>query len=489
VLTTSSTNFFLAKFDPAGNPLWAKCASPNSSASALSVSSDRAGNVCIAGNFSSPTLVIDSDTLNGIPPEAFVAKYDASGNLLWTKSVGGTQAEEGLGVYLDQSGNCFLTGHFRSPTIALGTITLTNSNSNGTKSDLFLAKYDANGNVLWAISNGGSTNHEFSQCVAVDANGNCFLTGVFMSPSITFGSTVLTNTGIYGDVFLAKYDPNGNVLWAKEAGSSGGDMSSDVSIDVFGNSFITGDFHGPTMNFGSVALIANGSAEDLFLAKYDASGNLIWAQSAGGSQSDYASSVSTDSYGNSFITGSFNSAAIVFGSTTLNNANASGGTPDIFLVKYDPSGNALWAKSSGGNSYDGGSSVTIDASNVCYLTGSFVSPSITFGSSILTNANNTSTVEDGFLARLEDITSIAPFPNENNYISIFPNPSNAVFTIDPGVTEGTIYVSDVFGKIIFQSDIASAGSTIDLSGQANGVYFIQINTGIQLTTQKLILQK
>ncbi|MEK6616208.1 MAG: hypothetical protein AABZ32_08880, partial [Bacteroidota bacterium] len=112
--------------------------------------------------------------------------------------------------------------------------------------------------------------------------------------------------------------------------------------------------------------------------------NYLWAKSAGGTSNDYATSVTADASGNIIAAGSFVSPTITFGSTTLTNA----GSVDMFFVKYDPSGNVLWAKSAGGTSYDEATSVTADASGNIIAAGLFVSPTITFGSTTLTNAGS-----------------------------------------------------------------------------------------------------
>ncbi|MFH1005081.1 MAG: hypothetical protein V1781_06265, partial [Bacteroidota bacterium] len=163
---------------------------------------------------------------------------------------------------------------------------------------------------LWAKSAGGSSD-DIALSVSTDANGNILVAGYFDSPTIIFGSTTLTNAGDY-DMFLAKYDASGNVLWAKSAGGSDWDRASSVSTDANGNILVAGSFQSPTIIFGSTTLTKAGSDNyaDMFLAKYDASGNVLWAKSAGGSSDDIALSVSTDANGNILVAGNFRSPTI-----------------------------------------------------------------------------------------------------------------------------------------------------------------------------------
>jgi len=300
---------------------------------------------------------------------------------VWARSAGGNGMDNGQSVARDAGGNTIVTGYFTSPSIIFGTVTLTNPSNLG-YADFFLVKYDAGGNVLWARNAGGSPN-DYGYSVATDASGNILVTGSFSSPTITFGTTTLTNAAAgRNDIFIVKYDPNGNVLWAKSAGGSEWDEGLCVSTDSGGNVLLAGDFSSSLITFGTSTLsttIAN--TWDIFLVKFDAGGNVIWAKSEGGSSSDNVRSVSTDASGSVLITGFFISSSITIGTTTLTNA----GNGDSFLVKYDSGGNVLWAKSAGGTNFDKGNSVTTDAGGNIITTGYFISTSIAFGITTLTN--------------------------------------------------------------------------------------------------------
>ncbi len=242
-------------------------------------------------------------------------------------------------------------------------------------------------NWLWAVGAGGS-NSDFGYSIAVDGSGNRYITGMFSSTTITFGSTTLTNASIATDFFVAKYDAAGNALWAKQAGGSQGENGRGVAVDGSGNCFVTGSFASPTISFDTITL-TNGipATPQVFIAKYDASGNILWVKSAGGFGQDVANSIAVDASGNSYITGVFASNAITFGSTTLNQTSGAGGaTYDIFIVKYDASGNTLWAKKAGGTADDTGMSIAIDAGGNSYITGNFNSLSLDFGTTTLTGA-------------------------------------------------------------------------------------------------------
>ena len=196
----------------------------------------------------------------------------------------------------------------------------------------------------WAKSAGGN-NTNVEQRIATDANGNVLVTGVFNSPTITFGTVTLTT----GSFFIVKYDASGNVLWAKSAGEQSQCYSRSIATDANGNVLVIGHFTSPTITFGTTTLINTNAFSDIFIVKYDANGNVLWAKSASGKTQDTGIGITTDANGNILVTGGFTSSTITFGITTLSNADTSLGGADIFIVKYDTNGNVLWAKSAGGN--------------------------------------------------------------------------------------------------------------------------------------------
>jgi len=373
--------FSLQSFSQSPPWLWAKSAGGTAEDYGNSCTTDASGNIIATGYFQSPTITFGTTVLtNAGGYDMFIVKYNPGGNVLWAKSAGGTDWDQGISCSTDAGGNIIATGRFGSPTITFGTTVLTNAGSGGYY-DMFIVKYDSGGNVLWAKSAGG-TSSDLGYSCTTDAGGNIIAAGSFQSPTITFGTTVLTNAGSgYTDMFIVKYDGSGNVLWAKSAGETDWDQGISCSTDAGGNIIATGYFQSPTITFGTTVL-TNAGNEDMFIVKYDSGGNVLWAKSAGGTSADLGYSCSTDAGGNIIAAGWFQSPTITFGTTVLTNA----GLSDIFIVKYAPGGNVLWAKSEGGTAIDYGVSCSTDAGGNIIAAGSFDSPTITFGTTVLTNA-------------------------------------------------------------------------------------------------------
>ncbi|MEJ8801250.1 SBBP repeat-containing protein [Pontibacter sp. H249] len=397
-LSTSKEDVFIAKYDNTGNVLWAKSAGGqvqgNNYGYGYGIAVDGAGNAYVTGSFIGAITFGSTSYTSSSSNNMFIAKYDTSGNVLWAKRGGGENIYSysfGRGIAVDGAGNAYVAGEFGpifplgSP-VSFGAATLLSSGG----VDVFIAKYDASGNTLSAKNPTSFGLNDQARSVAVDGSGNTYVTGYFQGTA-TFGTTTLTNAREIGtDIFIAKYDASGNVLWAKSAGGESSDYGNSIAVDGSGNAYVTGNFWG-TATFGTTTLTSSG--DDVFIAKYDASGNVLWAKSAGGAISDYGNSVAVDGLGNAYVTGEFKGTA-TFGTTTLTNAGGIG--TDIFIAKYDASGNALWAKSAGGANSDYGNSVAVDGSGNSYVTGYFQGAA-TFGTTTLTNAGGT----DIFIAKYD----------------------------------------------------------------------------------------
>ncbi|MCB9641302.1 MAG: SBBP repeat-containing protein [Myxococcales bacterium] len=331
------------------------------------------GSIYITGSFSS-SVTFGSTTLNAQGEnDAYVAKLDATGKTLWVSAIGGTGNDVGRAVATDASGNVYVLGFFEG-SISLGAITLT---SKGGK-NLFVAKMDDTGKLLWASTAGGATGGVEPQSIAVDKDGNAYIAGSF-EESATFGSTNLTSKGGI-DIFVAKLDASGQFMWASSAGGPDSEEAFAITVDASGNSYITGYFQG-TAVFGPVSAKSD-DYTNAFFAKLDASGQFVWASNT--TQSWYAAGkgIRVDASGNVYATGYFEGQA-GFG---LKGIRSDYGT-DIFVTKLNPTGQYQWTTSVSGYANASGKGLEIDSAGNLYLTGSFVDV-IKFGNATVTAVGN-----------------------------------------------------------------------------------------------------
>ena len=390
--SSDGDNMFIAKYDPSGLLVWAKQADGVESIG-RSIATDSPGNSYITGLFEGTVTFgagEDNETVLRVKGTSainnmFVAKYDRNGSLLWAKQVSGDFAS-GEGVSTDNRGNDYVTGYFLGMmTFGAGEdkqIVLT-----AEQYDFFIAKYDPNGKLLWAKQafTGSSPSNASGNGIANDGGGNSYVTGN-VSGTVTFeagedNETVLT-TDQY-DFFIAKYDPNGKLLWAKQTvtGSSPSyAFGKGIATDGGGNSYVTGNALGTvTFNAGEDNEIMLGSG--IFVAKYDRNGRLVWAKHAGG-DFDSGLAITSDNRGNCYATGFFEGTA-TFGAGEDNESVLSAprsGVHDIFVAKYDRNGLLVWAKQAGRATDDGifGEGIATDNSSNSYITGNFNSTA-TFG--------------------------------------------------------------------------------------------------------------
>jgi hypothetical protein len=312
-----------------------------------SVASDSQGNTYYTG-------AISSTMPGGFTTSAnvFLVKKDLTGNTLWSKVLGGDAEDAGTAIAVDQDGNVYLTGTFRSSAFVCETATLASSGA----SDAFLVKYNSTGTEQWVKKFGGTQSDE-PYGITTDIKGNVFITGDYTSTTLTIGATTLNNNsaGAETDIFIAKFDGLGKALWAKSFGSTTRDKSRSIVTDLTGNVYITGDFYG-TFSMGSVTLTQYFSpinTGDAYIAKLDSIGTPVWAKTGGSNDADISKSIAIDKLGNLYITGAFGGKSISFGTFVLTNTNSTGFIDnDIFITKYNSSGTEIWSKSLGGTVTD-----------------------------------------------------------------------------------------------------------------------------------------
>lgn len=290
-------------------------------------------------------------------------------NFLHARASGGTGAEPGANLDTDAAGNVYAVGAF-SGTAVFGGVTLTSVGDG----DVFVVKYSAEGQVLWARQAGGA-GADAGTGVSVDRQGNVRVTGGF-SGTAQFGQFSLVSAGGV-DAFVACYDRDGQVRWVQALGGTGTDRGCRIATDAAGNSYVVGEFSG-TAAFRGGNLSAAG-ATDVFLAKWSAGGFPLWARRFGGTGSERVSGLALDSTGQVLLAGSF-SGTIDFGGLSL---TSGGGTEEVFLLKSDRVGGALWARKASGLHVAAGASVVADDMGNVFLTGCF-SGTATFGTVAVT---------------------------------------------------------------------------------------------------------
>ncbi len=246
VLSASgSDDVFTAMLDPFGNCIWAKTAGGGFMDLASTLERDHAGNVYSACSSESPNIVF-----NGSPPISFsspanfnlyLAKYSSAGALLDVKCFGGYEYEDGGPMAFDDANNMYFSGRFFSDSINIEGFVLNNPDR---KSENFLVKYNNNDQAVWVehIRGDGIVSD-----ICVTHNNTILICG-FFTDTIYLDNLLLTNPAD-GTAFIAEYDTDGNILWAKYAGISGRNRATSMAIDNNCRVYLGGDFEGKFQRF------------------------------------------------------------------------------------------------------------------------------------------------------------------------------------------------------------------------------------------------
>ena len=290
----------------------------------------------------------------------------------WSNNWGGELEDYGRGVAMDGSGNAYVTGEFRQSVDFDPGAGETWGTSNGS-SDIFLSKFNSSGSFLWAITWGGNL-EDTGYGVTVDGSDNAYVTGYFKG-TVDFdpgtGEVWHTSNGAE-DIFLSKFNPSGNLLWAITWGGNSEDIGYNATIDSLDNAYITGYFKG-IVDFNPGAGLNNhtsNGAEDIFLSKFNSSGSFLWTITWGGVSEDIGYGVIMDPSGDVLVTGSFSDTVDFDPGAGLNN-HTSNGLEDIFLSKIHSSGIFDWANTWGGSLSDVGYGSAAHGSGNIYVTGFF----------------------------------------------------------------------------------------------------------------------
>jgi|GEM_PF-1589992 len=302
-------------------------------------------------------------------PNAFIAKYDSTGDFKWVNTIDGQQLIHIRDMELSAAGDLYVIGDFMDTARFKGVSSLNTHVSNGVF-DVFIAKYDTSGQILWSHSMGGVA-PDWGYDLTVDQNENVIITGSFLvsmdfDPSITGTANISTTMGS-PDIFVAKYDVNGDYLWAKKAGSPAMDEGHSIDVNRSGEIYVTG-FIGDSSAFDTIG-VANRGANDIFIAKYDAQGNAIWAQGLGGPAPDKGT-VIKENGSNFYLAASYQALAFIDSSASAPNHFSAGGE-DMLIASFDTSGAYQWSKSIGGLSSEEINSLDLDIHGNILISGSF----------------------------------------------------------------------------------------------------------------------
>ncbi|MCY4530308.1 MAG: SBBP repeat-containing protein [Chloroflexi bacterium] len=341
---------FIQKRDGSLAEVWTRQFGTDNNDSVETIAVDDVGNVYLAG---STIGEFSGHTTEYFGSDAFVRVYDADGTERWTTQFGTDFATVAQAVAVDGAGNLYVGGYTEGGLPGF-------ENAGGAPlgpvsdwNDAFLRKYGSDGTVLW-IQQFGHERHDEVLGVALDGSGSVYVSGY------TDASFEGYNNPGGRDAFIRKYDPDGNVVWTRQFGSSssaGGqpnDKALDIALDSSGNIYVSGSTTGVFEGEDS------GGANDGFVRKMDANGEHLWTRQFGGEDDDTADAIAVDERGMAFIAG--NTASSIPGA-------GGEGQDDGFAKSFDANGDDRWTRTVGTRRVDGARDVAQGSGGVYVIGG------------------------------------------------------------------------------------------------------------------------
>jgi len=491
------------------------------------------GSVFITGQFTDTLKIENSIAYSRGMEDVFVAKYNQSGVLQWLTTFGGKSTDIGIGIDADAAGNTYICGYFTD------TLTINDSAYIAASWDMFFVKISPEGKIVW-MQHPNSDGYELAYGVAVTAQGEAYITGWFQGKLIFETDTTLMAYGS-SDILVAKFNTNGNLCWAKNAGTAAVDYGYKIGVDSAANCYVTGvadsacDFGNGVVllsrgmfvtkydkngvaqataaasagvnqiavaqngagyvsgrfkeytQFGNNSILSFNKTDDAYCAKLDANCLWQWEVQSGGNGSDKGRAVAVDKWLNAYYTGSFADTFYIAGQTLIAN-NLS---DDIFVAKVSSDGQYQWIMQAGSELEDVATDIITDSDGNIFVTGWYVGNS-KFGNQSL-QAQNVADM-NFFLAKIN-----IPAGIENNvqtaknlYIKQFPNPftNNVSFEIQTSnfnFQTTKIKIFNLLGNCVKEvTNCASRIITIDTNDLQAGFYFYTIENGNLKTSGKIV---
>lgn len=537
---------------------WAKQLSGPSYDKGHSIAVDKVGNIYTLIWFQG---TIDLDPGSGIfnitstgSFDIGLSKLDNNGNFLWGKQFGAQGTDVGSSIALDSLSNVYTIGSFNNTVDFDPGIGVSNLSASSNSADIFISKLDKNGDFMW-VKQILSTQGSSGRYITLDSASNIYITGLFQGTA-DFDPGIMTNTLVssgYTDIFVSKLNRDGDFVWAKKIGGDSLDYGTSIALDKLGNIYITGWFQ-DTVDFdpntGVFNLTSHGS-DDIFISKFNNSGDFIWAKGFGNTLSERANSIKVDGLGNVYIASSFQGNVDFNPGIGIFNMSSMGNN-DIFISKLDSGGNFVWAKQIGDVNNDFGYAIAIDEYENTYITGSFwgnvdFDPNIgTFyltsstgsgfflkldvsgnliwakqiggvGSSIVLDTYNNIYTTGMFSGSFDfdpsaNVFNLTSFGSLDTYvhkmsqqtsvnlnkdsitsiIKIYPNPNNGKLNLiisNQKFKNLKFEIYNCLGELVLKNIIENEKNSIDLTNQVDGIYFIKvISDNSPLFYQKILKQ-
>lgn len=469
--TLYSEDAFLIKYDITGQPIWLDNPGGPVYQRAQAVASDPDGNIFLAGQFIG-SFDFGTSVLNSLnETDGMLLKYSSDGDELWGVSIGSTGYVDCKKMIIDGEGNVYVGGQFKEGFLIIEDTTLYNSGA----TDIFLAKFSGNGNLINVQCFGGYDN-DFIWGLCSDNNDDVYMSGGYHSYEITFGSYTFPNYNSIRAAYVCQFYPDGQVKWADSYSLGFDQQFYGIGVDDDKNMYISGYFK-DTFNWGDTTFISQGHF-DVFLLKYDQNHEKIWARHIHGPDYDRSDDLVVSNDGQVYLT-TVSFGTICFQNRWFNNY----GERDFVIAQYDQNGKLTKAIQGKGSGDEEAPSIDLDPSGFVYFSGYFDSPLLEFSNKSLNNSHLG--YKDAYIGKIGFILGVENYDVDKILIA-YPNPFR-----DKIYFEDQVYSAELFS---LQGELVGSCSNcrqIHIDEQLpNAVYLLRLTTspGDKARTYKMVKQ-
>jgi|GEM_PF-697638 len=423
------------------------------------IASDSQGNAYWVGSVSGTADFGCATLTPGSTIAGSIAKYDASGVCQWVRGITtGFYDAWVYGIAIDAQDRVYITGSCQGTADFGNGITLGGS---GSTDDWFTARYDADGTCLWAKRITNSSSSSEGRSIAVDEQGDIYVTGFAGGSGYIFDPITVNTGGFARQAVIVKYDSTGTALWAKSTTGTGTPKSAR-GIAVAGDRlFITGQIGYTQAFFDGMPITPVANSLNLYVLACDLQGNALWARSYGSGDHE-GFSIAADTLGNVFVVGRM-WGSLYLPNDTLTSVSSN---DDIVLLGLDQQGNHRWAKSTGSTQRDLAWGVTADGMGNAYVAAQFNSAIDFFGTPLTALGS-----EDALITKVEADGDIVWVQRPSGFQRDIP-----LCIHRQGVAPNKLY----FGGYYF-GPITYGSTTIDDNGNGDAMMVSGIDTTFHLS--------
>jgi len=458
------SDVFLAKYDVAGQIEWVTQMGSLDNDYVQDIVADNNGTIYVGGYFYGET-VIGNQTFNSEgSQDVFIAKFTDQGDFIWAKHFGSLKTDYISAITVDNTGNLVISGQFYDD-FQIGDSSFYSIGG----ADIYIAKFDPAGEMLWAIQEGGTSSDAITS-VSFDPNGNFVTAGSFYY-DIQLGDTTLVSDFSTG-VFVAKYNENAELNWARTFKGTYLSIEIYAACDHENNIYVSGNFS-ESITIGTNTFNAGPFNQDIYITRLNGQNEILWADHAASIASDQVMGISVDEYNNLYLTGHF-MEDISFGTLDLDYTLCCG-SPEIFIVNYTYDGNPGWGKQIAG--------ILALVDDIVWMPSNYVFVSGLYNGDLVLDdiqISSSDLYRNWYTCIIAGLYTSVDENGDFSPLLSYPNPATEFINFEFDFqesenfeSESLLLISDLTGRIIREIQVHRSNKLIrvNISDLNNGLYF------------------